>query len=100
MLHQSFSPFYLKYEYWLDVIKKKIDDKYNTVQWLDPNEHLSWQEPIPPFKISLEDFNRTLLDFEMFQENVDKKEFSEDLLNKVLYKSEVSTENDDVVIKL
>lgn len=87
-------------EYWLDVIKKKIDDKYNTVQWLDPNEHLSWQEPIPPFKISLEDFNRTLLDFEMFQENVDKKEFSEDLLNKVLYKSEVSTENDDVVIKL
>ena len=87
-------------EYWLDVIKKKIDDKYNTVQWLDLNEHLSWQEPIPPFKISLEDFNRTLLDFEMFQENVDKKEFSEDLLNKVLYKSEVSTENDDVVIKL
>lgn len=87
-------------EYWLDVIKKKIDDKYNTVQWLDSNEHLSWQEPIPPFKISLEDFNRTLLDFEMFQENVDKKEFSEDLLNKVLYKSEVSTENDDVVIKL
>lgn len=87
-------------EYWLDVIKKKIDDKYNTVQWLDPNEHLSWQEPIPPFKISLEDFNRTLLDFEMFQENVDKKEFSEDLLNKVLYKSKVSTENDDVVIKL
>lgn len=87
-------------EYWLDVIKKKIDDKYNTVQWLDPNEHLSWQEPIPPFKIFLEDFNRTLLDFEMFQENVDKKEFSEDLLNKVLYKSKVSTENDDVVIKL
>lgn len=87
-------------EYWLDVIKKKIDDNYNTVQWLDPNEHLSWQEPIPPFKISLEDFNRMLLDFEMFQENVDKKEFSENLLNKVLYKSEVSTENDDVVIKL
>ena len=87
-------------EYWLDVIKKKIDDKYNTVQWLDPNEHLSWQEPIPSFKIFLEDFNRTLLDFEMFQENVDKKEFSEDLLNKVLYKSKVSTENDDVVIKL
>lgn len=74
--------------YWLDVIKKKIDDKYNTVQWLDPNEHLSWQEPIPPFKISLEDFNRTLLDFEMFQENVDKKEFSEDLLKRVFVFSE------------
>lgn len=87
-------------EYWLDVIKKKTDEKYDTVQWLNPDEHLSWQEPIPPFKISLEDFNRTLLDFEMFQENIDKKEFSEDLLNKVLYQSKVSVDNEDVVIKL
>lgn len=87
-------------EYWLDVIKKKTDEKYNTVQWLNPDEHLSWQEPIPPFKISLEDFNRTLLDFEMFKEGIDKKEFSEDLLNKVLYQSEVSMDNEKVVIKL
>ena len=87
-------------EYWLDVIKKKVDEKYNTVQWLDPEENLSWQEPIPPFEISLEDFNRTLLDFEMFQEGIDKKEFSEDLLNKVLYQSKVSKDDDDVIIKL
>ena len=87
-------------EYWLDVIKKKVDERYNTVQWLNPDEHLSWQEPIPPFKISLEDFNRTLLDFEMFKEGINKKEFSEDLLNKVLYNSEVSADNGDVIIKL
>lgn len=87
-------------EYWLDVIKKKVDEKYDTAQWLNPDEHLSWQEPIPPFKISLEDFNRTLLDFEMFKEGIDKKEFSEDLLNKVLYQSEVSIDNKKVVIKL
>lgn len=87
-------------EYWLDVIKKKTDERYNTVQWLKPDEHLSWQEPIPPFTISLEDFNRTLLDFEMFKEGIDKKEFSESLLNKVLYQSEVSVDNEDIVIKL
>ena len=87
-------------EYWLDVIKKKVDEKHDTVQWLKPDEHLSWQVPIPPFKISLEDFNRTLLDFEMFKEGIDKKEFSEDLLNKVLYQSKVSTENEDVLIRL
>lgn len=87
-------------EYWLDVIKKKVDEKYGTVQWLNPSEHLSWQEPIPPFKISLEDFNRTLLDFEMFKEGIDKKEFSEELLNKALYQSKVSAEGEDIVIKL
>ena len=87
-------------EYWLDVIKKKVDERYNTVQWLNPDEHLSWQEPIPPFKISLEDFNRTLLDFEMFKEGINKKEFSEDLLNKVLYQSKVSVDDEDIIIKL
>lgn len=87
-------------EYWLDVIKKKVDEKHDTVQWLKPSEHLSWQVPILPFKISLEDFHRTLLDFEMFKEGIDKKEFSEDLLNKVLYQSKVSTENEDVLIRL
>ena len=87
-------------EYQLDIIKKKVDERYNTVQWLNSDENLSWQEPIPPFKISLEDFNRTFLDFEMFKDDIDKKEFSEDLLNKVLYQSEVSTDNEDIVIKL
>lgn len=86
--------------YWLDVIKKKVDSKYNTVQWLNPDEHLSWQEPILPFEISMSDFNKTLLDFEMFKEGIDKKEFSEDLLNKVLYQSEVSMDDENVVITL
>ena len=86
--------------YWLDVIKKKVDSKYNIVQWLNPDEHLSWQEPIPPFEIPMSDFNKTLLDFEMFKEGIDKKEFSENLLNKILYQSEVSMDNENVVITL
>lgn len=86
--------------YWLNVIKKKVDETYDTVQWLDPNEHLSWQEPIPPFTISQEDFNQTLLDFEMFKNDIDKKDFTNDLINKVLYQGNVSKEDDDVVIKL
>lgn len=75
--------------YWLDVIKKKQDPKYDTVQWIDPKKNLSWQEPIPPFEISEEDFDRALLDFELFKEGINKKEFVETLTNKVLYQSEV-----------
>lgn len=87
-------------EYWLEVIKKKVDESYNTVQWLDPNENLSWQAPIPPFSITEEDFTRALLEFEMFKEGIDKKEFTEALTNKVLYQSEVEKEDEQIFIKL
>lgn len=86
--------------YWLDVIKKKKDERYGTDQWIDPKENLSWQEPIPPFEIYEEDFNRTLLDFEMFKKGIDKKAFSETLLNHVLYRSDVEKEDDEVIVKL
>lgn len=86
--------------YWLDVIKKKKDERYGTEQWIDPKENLSWQEPIPPFEIYEEDFNRTLLDFEMFKKGIDKKAFSETLLNHVLYRSDVEKEDDEVIVKL
>lgn len=86
--------------YWLDAIKKRNDEKYGTHQWIDPKENLSWQEPIPPFEIYEEDFNRTLLDFEMFKKGIDKKAFSEALLNHVLYRSDVEKEDDEVIVKL
>ena len=86
--------------YWLEVIKKKQDPKYETVQWINPKENLSWQEPIPPFEISEEDFDKALLDFELFKEGIDKKEFTEALTNKVLYQGDVVKENNNIVIKL
>ena len=86
--------------YWLDVIKKKQDPKYDTVQWIDPKKNLSWQEPIPPFEISEEDFDRALLDFELFKEGINKKEFVETLTNKVLYQSEVFEDGDKTLLSL
>lgn len=87
-------------KYWMGVIKKKEDKRYNTIQWLNPDEALSWQEPVPPFEISEEDFNRALLDYEMFKEGIDKKEFTEELLNKVLYQSEVKKDGEKAILKL
>ena len=44
-----------------------------SIQWLDPNKHLSWQEPELPFKLFEEDFKKVLIDYEMFKQGIDSK---------------------------
>lgn len=74
--------------YWLEVARTKVDTKYDTHQWIDAKEYLSYQKPQKPFEIYEEDFKKTIIDFMLFEEKIDVKEFNEKLLNKVLYKSE------------
>ena len=84
---------------WVEIIKKQTGDK--TIQWLKPNEHLSYQMPDVPFEIYEEDFTKTMMDYLMFKEGVDVKEFSEKLISKVMYNSVVSREDDgSIVIKM
>ena len=66
-----------------------MDEKYNTHQWLNPEEHLSYQKPQKEFEIFEEDFKKTILDYIMFEENIDVKEFNEKLLDSVLYRSNI-----------
>lgn len=75
-------------KYWLEVARTKVDTKYNTHQWIDSKEYLSYQKPQKPFEIYEEDFKKTIIDFILFEEKIDVKEFNEKLLNQVLYKSE------------
>lgn len=75
-------------KYWLKVARTKVDTKYNTHQWIDSKEYLSYQKPQKPFEIYEEDFKKTIIDFILFEEKIDVKEFNEKLLNQVLYKSE------------
>ncbi|QWQ38258.1 SAM-dependent methyltransferase [Gemella sp. zg-570] len=75
--------------YWLDVVRTKVDTKYNTHQWLDASENLSYQKPQKEFEIFEEDFKKTIIDYIMFEEKIDVKEFNEKLLKEVLYKSEL-----------
>lgn len=85
-------------QYWLDVVLKKNDKRYQTHQWLNPNEHLSYQKPQQEFEIFEEDFKKVILDYILFEDKIDVKEFNEKLLNKVLYQSEI--ENNQLVLNL
>ena len=56
--------------------------------------------PEVPFEITEEDFTKTMMDYLMFKEGIDVKEFNDSLMKKVLYNSEVKQEKGDVVITL
>jgi len=87
-------------DYWIDNIDKHRDYAYNTVQWLKPSEHLSYQMPEKPFEISEEDFLKTSIDYICFQQRIDIKVFGEKILNSTLYNSEISSNDDNINIKI
>lgn len=83
---------------WVDIIRKQSGD--DTIQWIKPSEHLSYQMPEKPFKIFEENFTKTMMDYLMFKQGIDVKEFSDSLVKKVLYDSEISFKNNNVVISI
>ncbi len=56
--------------------------------------------PKKEFEITEEDFEKTVMDYLMFEEWIDVKEFKEDLINKIMYNSEVENKNDKVFISI
>lgn len=82
--------------YWLNVVNRRNDEKYNTHQFIKPEEVLSYQKPQKEFEIFEEDFKKTIMEYIMFEEGIDVKEFNEKLLKKILYSSEI--ENGKVVL--
>ena len=85
-------------DYWIDSIYKQRDTEYHTDQWINPDEHLSYQMPEKPFEISEEDFKKTAMDYICFKQGIDTKEFGEKLLSAALYGSEVTS--DDTVLNI
>ena len=83
---------------WVEIIEKQSGDE--TIQWLKPSEHLSYQMPEKPFEIYEEDFVKTMMDYELFKQGIDVKDFNEQLLQHVLYRSAISTVEDRVTITL
>lgn len=83
---------------WVDIIEKQSGD--DTIQWLKPAEHLSYQVPEKPFEIFEEDFVKTMMDYEMFKQGIDVKEFGDQLLKQILYSSEVSEDENTTQISL
>ena len=82
----------------VDVVHKQSGD--STIQWIKPNEHLSYQMPEKEFEIYEEDFTKTMMDYLMFEDGIDVKEFSDDLIEKVMYSSFVAEDGEDYIITL
>ena len=82
----------------VDVVHKQNGD--DTIQWINPSEHLSYQMPEKEFEIYEEDFSKTMMDYIMYQEGIDAKEFSDKLIEKVMYSSCVAEDGEDYVITL
>ena len=87
-------------DYWITAINDGEDSEHNTKQIINPKEHLSYQTPEKPFEISKEDFKKAAVDYICFKQGIDTKEFGEKLLNVTLYGSEVSTDDNGVIIKI
>ena len=74
---------------WVEIIKKQSGDE--SVKWIDPNNHLSYQKDEIPFEVSEEDFVKTMIDYLMFKEEIDVKTLKESIVNKVVYLSNISS---------
>ncbi len=80
---------------WSDIIRKQVGD--DTIKWIKPTEHLSYQVPEKDFEISQEDFTKTIMDYLMFKNGIDIKDFSDKLVNKVLYSGAVESNDKGIV---
>lgn len=83
---------------WVEIIEKQSGN--DTIQWLKPSEHLSYQMPEKPFEIFEEDFVKTMMDYEMFKQGIDAKEFNENILLNILYNSEVTMKDNKIIITI
>lgn len=62
-------------DYWTDVIYRQSGD--DTVQWLNPEERLSYKLPVPEFSINLSDFNLSILKFILYQRGINETQFKD-----------------------
>lgn len=83
---------------WVDIIEKQSGD--DSIQWIKPAEHLSYQMPEKPFEIFEEDFVKTMMDYEMFKQGIDTKEFNENILFRIMYNSEVAMKDNKIIITI
>lgn len=82
----------------VDVVHKQSGDK--SIQWIKPSEHLSYQMPVKEFEIFEQDFTKTMMDYMMYEDGIDAKDFYDNLIEKVMYSSVVTEDGEDYIITL
>lgn len=83
---------------WVEIINKQSGD--NTIKWIKPSECLSYQMPEKEFEIYEEDFTKTVMDYLMFKQSINVKNFEEKLINKIIYNSEILSNNNVISINM
>ncbi|ETJ17669.1 hypothetical protein Q604_UNBC18738G0001, partial [human gut metagenome] len=83
---------------WVEIIKKQSGD--SSIKWIKPNEHLSYQEDEKPFEIYEEDFVKGMMDYLMFKEEINQKEFKDNLSKEIMYSSEVTLDKNTKTISI
>lgn len=81
---------------WINVIRKQSGN--DTIQWIKPKEHLSYQMPKKEFVIHEEDFSKAVTDYLMFKQGLDVRAFSDAITNKIIYGSKLISKDESVSI--
>ena len=81
---------------WINVIRKQSGN--DTIQWIKPKEHLSYQMPKKEFVIHEEDFSKAVTDYLMFKQGLDVRAFSDAITNKIMYGSKLISKDESVSI--
>lgn len=81
---------------WVSIIRKQSGN--NTIQWLNPKEHLSYQIPKKEFVIHEEDFSKAVTDYLMYKQGLDVRAFSDAITNKIIYGSKLISKDESVLI--
>lgn len=85
-------------DYLIDSIGKRQDERHHTVQWIDPEEHLSYQMPVKIPKVKEEDFLKTAIDYVLAKSDIDAASFQTAVLNAALCKSRISKRHGHSVV--
>ena len=89
-----------KEDYWLKAIHDGNDYLYHTRQIIDPKNALSYQMPDQTVGLLEKDFTKTVLEYTLFERNIDSKEFIEKFLDSVLYDSKITEEEQKITIRI
>lgn len=75
---------------WINIIRKQSGD--DSIQWLNPSEHLSYQENIVIEKPVQSDFIKRVLSFALYKLNIDEQSFFDNIMENRLYGVQIKDE--------
>lgn len=84
----------------MEIRRLTVDGEFHGT-WIDPKKCLSYQVPPKPFEIREEDFQKTALDYLLWQKNVNVSELKSKLIDRVLYGSElVDADTESMTVRI